>query len=325
MGLACANIRLLTLTARKADLEYGISIDSMEKMALSREMNELTREYNSKLSAKNICYYNNGHYNKINYNYLMGNTGMAMQIMQNDALVKENYDMILTDYRGMVVLSDSYANAIKAVCGNDIMDSSGRGGTFSQENIAEIIASFVAGYDADDIRNGIESCGYTTTTHNTMSGETTGTSSGDAADGINAHLQNLIDFYYPIFQAAASNGWTTEYNTSIANNEDYVSDALTSGTFQLFGVNNYGQYDEGTSLNYFVTSGCLESKSDADARKELEAWYEQEKAIITDKETMIDMEITDFSTELESVKTMIESIKSFIDDACQSVFDWGQG
>ena len=34
MGLAVSNIRLLSLTARKADCEYNISIDSMKKMAL---------------------------------------------------------------------------------------------------------------------------------------------------------------------------------------------------------------------------------------------------------------------------------------------------
>ena len=72
MGLACSQIRLLTLTARKADCEYGISIDSMQKMALSREQTQLSQEYNSKLKAKQISYYANGKYNKINYSYLMG-------------------------------------------------------------------------------------------------------------------------------------------------------------------------------------------------------------------------------------------------------------
>ena len=72
MGLAASQARLLTLTARKADCEYGISIDSMRKMALSREQSQLSQEYSSKLKAKNIAYYANGKYNKINYSYLMG-------------------------------------------------------------------------------------------------------------------------------------------------------------------------------------------------------------------------------------------------------------
>ena len=52
MGLACSQIRLLTLTARKADCEYGISIRSMGKIALMSEMSDLASEYQSKLSTK---------------------------------------------------------------------------------------------------------------------------------------------------------------------------------------------------------------------------------------------------------------------------------
>ena len=57
MGLACSQIRLLTLTARKADCEYGISVTSMRKMALSREQTQLSQEYQSKLQSKQISYY----------------------------------------------------------------------------------------------------------------------------------------------------------------------------------------------------------------------------------------------------------------------------
>ena len=45
MGLSIDNIRLLTLTQRKADLEYNIAIDSMEKMAIAREQSQLSQEY----------------------------------------------------------------------------------------------------------------------------------------------------------------------------------------------------------------------------------------------------------------------------------------
>ena len=55
MGLACSQIRLLTLTARKADCEYGISVDSMRKMALTREQSQLSKEYQSKLKSKQVA------------------------------------------------------------------------------------------------------------------------------------------------------------------------------------------------------------------------------------------------------------------------------
>ena len=52
MGLACSNIRLLTLTARKADCEYGISIDSMRKMALTREQSAYLKNITVSYSQK---------------------------------------------------------------------------------------------------------------------------------------------------------------------------------------------------------------------------------------------------------------------------------
>ena len=52
MGLACSNIRLLTLTARKADCEYGISIDSMRKMALSREQSNFSKNTTASYKQK---------------------------------------------------------------------------------------------------------------------------------------------------------------------------------------------------------------------------------------------------------------------------------
>ena len=55
MGLAASQSRFLFLTARKADCEYNISIDSMKKMALTREQSDLSKEYYSRLQSKQIA------------------------------------------------------------------------------------------------------------------------------------------------------------------------------------------------------------------------------------------------------------------------------
>ena len=156
MGLACSQARLLTLTARKADCEYGISINSIEKMALSREMTQLSQEYYSKLQSKQISYYANGQYNKMNYQYLMGYGSNYTAILNQDkyALKSEN-SMVLTDYKGQVVLSDDYARAITSVLGSSAMDSNGRGGTFSCDKIAEIMAALCPGFDAETFQAAI--------------------------------------------------------------------------------------------------------------------------------------------------------------------------
>jgi hypothetical protein len=118
-------------------------------------------------------------------------------------------------------------------------------------------------------------------------------------------INSIVDFYYPIFLAASSNGWTTEYNKDMASNDNYVSDALVSGSFQLAEVNDYGEYDEGTSLTYFVTAGQIQTRTDSDAREEITAWYNSEKELINEKETYIDLDLENLSTELEAINTVI--------------------
>ena len=328
MGLACNQIRLLTLTARKADCEYGISIGSMKKMALTRESSQLSQEYYSRLQSKDIAYYANGKYNKINYNYLMGYGTNFIPILEGNQPLKTENSMILTDYKGQVVLSDSYAKAITSVLGSSIMDGSGRGGTFSTDKIAEILAALCPGYKAEDFQNIIDSenlgASYDAHGENSMTQEETGSQVIiDNSEKRTNNYQQLVDFYYPIFAAAASNGWTTEYNQAMAANDDYVSDAIVSGSFQLETVNNDGEYDEGTSLTYFVTAGLVQENNSSEAREEVTAWYNAEKERISMKEDYLDVEMNDLSTELEAINTEIQSIQSLIDDAISSVFDWG--
>ena len=329
MGLACSQIRLLTLTRRKADCETGISIKSMEKMAITREQSELSQEYYSRLQAKQISYYANGQYNKINYNYLMGYGQNYMAIWNQDKYtLKSDNSMILSDYNGRVVLSDSYAQAITKVLGAGAMDRYGRGSTFSTDNIAKILAALIPGYSEETFQTIIDeenlSSSYEATTTNTLTGETTNKKvTVDNSSTATEKAQAIVDFYYPIFAAAAANGWTTEYNKDMAANEDYCSDAIVSGSFQIAQVNNAGEYKEGTSLTYFITAGMLQARADSDAREEIQAWYENEKALISQKENMLDIEIDDLSTELEAINTEIQSVQSFIDDAISSVFDWG--
>ena len=328
MGLACSQIRLLTLTARKADCEYGISIDSMQKMALTREQTQLSQEYYSKLQSKQISYYANGQYNKINYNYLMGYGNNYSAILSGTQPLKDENSMILTDYKGQVVMSDTYANAITSVLGSSIMNSDGQGGTFSVDKIAEIMAALLPGFTADQFQTVIDNekvqSSGTFDMTNTLTGEVTEENvTIDTSDATTEKIQSLVDFYYPIFSAAAANGWTTEYNKEMQTNDDYVSDAIVSGTFQLASVGSEGTYEPGTSLTYFTTAGLVQERTDSDVREEITAWYNAEKERISEKENYLDIDMDNLSTELESINTEIQSIQSLIDDAISSVFDWG--
>ena len=56
MGLAASQVRMLSLTSRKASIERDILQGSHRKIALSREMNNLANEYYDALSAERLMY-----------------------------------------------------------------------------------------------------------------------------------------------------------------------------------------------------------------------------------------------------------------------------
>ena len=320
MGLSVDQISILMQTERKAQLEYDISIKSMEKMAIAREQSELTQWYTSALRSKNIAYYANGKYNQINYGYLMGYSCNTLNMMYNNSnLLKNDNSMILTDASGLVVLGSSYVSTMTKVLGASCMNSRGRGGTFDADLIPELIASIAGSpVTADDIRkvkNGETlNSSYSANALQTLSLESNGKTTVNNSNTLTEMYQKLIDFYYPIFQAAAANGWTTEYNQEMEYNEDYVNDALVSGSFQLAQVNDLGEYDPETSLTYFIYSGKVEEKSDADRREQITAQYNAEKARIKEDEDWLDLQLQNDSTELEVVKTELESLKSRLQD-----------
>jgi len=319
MGLAASQAQLLMLTARKADCEYGISIDSMHKMALTREMSQLSEEYYSRLQTKQLAYYANGQYHNITPSYLLGGASYR-DVLDGNVQTKTENSMVLTDYKGQTILSQGQAEAITKVLGTGIMNAQGQGSTFSTDQIAAILAAFTNnGYSEEDFKTVLENGTVSSSYENTHDGIS------DNTEQNTSEIQRLVDFYYPIFSAAAANGWTTEYNEEMSNNKNYLGDAIASGIFQLATVNEQGDYDDNRSLAYFITAGLVTERTDSDIREEITAWYNAEKARISEKENYIDIHMTDLSTELEAIKTEIESIKSFIDDATSSVFDWGAG
>ena len=332
--VASAQVSLLMLTRRKSDCELNISLASAEKMAITREQSQLSKEYYSKLKAKQVCYYANGQYSKMDYNYLMASPEAFASLSKGDIICKSDNAMILADYKGQVVLNDSYAKIITSVLGASAMDNNGRGGTFSVDKIPEMLEKLsLNAFSAEEIRSAmasesISSSSYDKSNKNTLTAKPTGeTGEKDNTEKRQSELEKLLDFYLPIFKAAAANGWTTEYNKEADPkvNPDYISDALATGTFQLEHVNDVGNYDEGTSLTYFVTAGAVQTRTDSDTREEITAWYNAEKERIAEKENYIDVYMSDLSTELEAINTEMQSIQSFIDDGIQSVFDWGSG
>ena len=323
MGLSCAFITQQFLKQRQSNCQLTEFLLSNRKMTLTRALDSLTQEYNSKLNTKSLVFYDSkkNKYNKMNYAYLMGYGANYTPVLDGSQPLKKENSMILTDYKGQCVLSDEYAKVITQVVGSSVIDSNGRGKTFSTDEIPAILGKLIPGYSEEEFRMVLEnnsiSSQYDASVYGTLNGDYRRDTVVNNSDKITERLQSIIDFYYPIFAAAAANGWTTEYNDALKKNEDYISDAVSSGILQLATVDDYGNYDVSDSLSYFTSANLVETQTITDDQKKLETWYNYEKKLITDKETAIDQQILDNSITIESIKNQLKSLESIIKDAIQ--------
>lgn len=106
MGLAASQARLLTITSRKSDCEYQSMALSHQKIALSRDMNIVSAEYQDALEQTKLVY---------DY-YGTGDTSTQLSyglLMQPSAL-NDYMPTPITDTTGRIVLDPALAAAAKA-------------------------------------------------------------------------------------------------------------------------------------------------------------------------------------------------------------------
>jgi len=105
MGLSASQARLLTITARKSDCEYESMRLSHEKIALSRNMEQVSAEYDKAMSQTKLVYdyYGTG----------SEQTPLAYNLLMTPSQLNNYTPMPVTDSSGRVVLDDRLAKAAK--------------------------------------------------------------------------------------------------------------------------------------------------------------------------------------------------------------------
>ncbi|MDE6137850.1 MAG: hypothetical protein K2F57_00100 [Candidatus Gastranaerophilales bacterium] len=105
MGLAASQARLLTITARKADAEFQSMALSHQKLALARNMEVISSEYQEALNATKLVY---------DY-YGSGDSDMALTygLLMNPSIYNDYYPKLITDAKDRVVLNSAYSAAAK--------------------------------------------------------------------------------------------------------------------------------------------------------------------------------------------------------------------
>ena len=106
MGLAAGQARLLTITARKSDCEYQSMRLSHQKIALSRQLADLSNEYQNSLDQTKLIYdyYGTGD----------ESTPLSYGLCMTPSALNEYMPILLTDQLGRVTLNSKYAAAARA-------------------------------------------------------------------------------------------------------------------------------------------------------------------------------------------------------------------
>lgn len=106
MGLAASQARLLTITARKSDCEFQSMSLSHQKIALSRDMEKISDEYQAAMNKTKLVYdfYGTGT-SQMNLNY---------SLLMTPSVYNDYFPKLLTDKQNRVVLAPEYAAAAKA-------------------------------------------------------------------------------------------------------------------------------------------------------------------------------------------------------------------
>ncbi len=135
MGMAASQVRLLQLTSRKNTIGRQLQHLSLEKTSLTREMQQVSKDYQNALSTKTLKWSNNSgaSYVDLSYSNLM-RPGSA----------NNNTPYLITDKSGKVVLDNKYKQYAEMISPN------GAPGGDWEANRAEILSS-LTGIPAEDI------------------------------------------------------------------------------------------------------------------------------------------------------------------------------
>ena len=144
MGLAASQVRFLQLTSRKADIGRELQHLSMEKMALTRDMQKVSQNYQAALSSKTMKWSNNSGvtYADISYGTLM---------RQNTYNAKS--PILITNEAGKVVVDQKYQKYAEMISANGAA-----GGTWSGETRNRILSE-ITGISQDAINESYATVG----------------------------------------------------------------------------------------------------------------------------------------------------------------------
>ena len=136
MGMSATQVRLLQLTTRKNDIGLELSKLANEKVSLSRDMLEVSRDYQEALAQKILKWSNCNGASYIDLTY---------QNLMKPSVMNQNTPYLLTDERGKVVVDKEYKKYAEMISAN--------GAPGDWESVRTKILSEATGIDASKIED----------------------------------------------------------------------------------------------------------------------------------------------------------------------------
>ncbi|HIS82954.1 TPA: hypothetical protein IAD41_05035, partial [Candidatus Scatenecus faecavium] len=248
MGLSASQARLLTITARKSDCEYESMRLSHQKIALSRDMNKISAEYDNAMAQTKLIY---DYYGKDSES-----TDLTYGLLMTPSAINNYTPAPITDSSGRVVLDSRLAKAARdAGIPQEGLD--GLPSSDVRNKFIDSLAStgYISQFQADNIKK---------TTYNQMAGV-------GSADLVNVStttgtLQDLIDAvsneYYDFSDVVGFNNqfvddvkFESQANGTATTAENKVSFAdILNGNYMLLAETHDGDNGE-TSYNNLTVDG----------------------------------------------------------------------
>lgn len=133
---------------------------------------------------------------------------------------------------------------------------------------------------------------------------------------LTSDIERMIDFYDQLFSTIAEKGWI---QNSFITNDEYLNEMLQNNMFTITEVHRQHICDDGAKKHYYKNTYITDiadnmtniyKVNDEDTILEAQIEYENEKAIINEKESKIDLRMENLKLELEAINTMSKSIET---------------
>ena len=237
MGLAAGQARLLTITARKSDCEYQSMRLSHQKIALSRELSDLSNEYQNSLNQTKLIY---------DY-YGTGDTSnpLSYGILMNPSALNDYMPTVLTDSMGRVTLNEKYAAAARFAG----IPQEGLG-TLPSETMRQAFVEglYNSGLITETLKNTIQGLPYNQAAgfggDTTVAVQTQDVTIDELAEILDGYTVNPTDTYY---ESDITRGVVLYDNDAKTYYKEGKSDIATNTTIGHFGIPGPTDYTEAST------------------------------------------------------------------------------